>query len=708
MPIEERYLDPWTRKHDDPRANLFDQVAKTVYPKSLEELIALCQNRPPDQRFKAAGSHWALSEAAISDHTFIETHDPGNVHRAMGKTLTNVIPNCLTSDYVQYLARSAAEQKSYLVHVEAGKRIYQLYAELDQKIDINNPNTLAGILNRDHELDFSGPWAFSTLGGAGGQTVVGAINTGTHGGDFARPPFAYPGRPVIFNQPPIADSVLAIHLVADGGKHYWIEAISEGYPQLTDDNMMNAEFRTDQFGGYDNFEIIRDNNMFDAVLVSAGRFGVIYSVILQAVPQYSLLERRRKVVWQDIKHQIKEIKDRNSTLYRDNPIQPLLPDQEVPVPTTSIKGDQRFLQIAICLTPHHNFQRNWVGVTKRWELELSDSPQGRQERVGEPGIFNERIQGFDFTKAGANYPYTPNDRQPQMAGDVSFLNRACSNASFVKGVIEVTIEEIEEFIHTNGVAVGTGIAIVASGGGAGLLSLIPALAILLLILRELLEHINDDTRLGEVMEAIKNRVLDPNDPDPLRRAAGVFVWQLIADKIFDAMQGDQDFEAISYAVMDQKNYLDRSCEVNGDSIEVFFDAVDDRLIAFVDALIAYEIMQEYSGKAFVGYVSLRFMGRSRALIGMQKFEATCAVEVACLKDVSGSQELIDYAVKLALNPNINGLLHWGQRNNYERSHVEFRYGADLITWRAALAHITNGGQLDGFSSEFTRRTGLEV
>jgi hypothetical protein len=39
--------------------------------------------------------------------------------------------------------------------------------------------------------------------------VVGALSTGTHGGDFDRPP--------------LADAVVALHLVADGGKHYWIE-----------------------------------------------------------------------------------------------------------------------------------------------------------------------------------------------------------------------------------------------------------------------------------------------------------------------------------------------------------------------------------------------------------------------------------------------------------------------------------------------------
>jgi len=99
-------------------------------------------------------------------------------------------------------------------------------------------------------------------------------------------------------------------------------------------------------------------------------------------------------------------------------------------------------------------------------------------------------------------------------------------------------------------------------------------------------------------------------------------------------------------------------------------AVDDRLIAFVDALIAYETMQEFRGLAFAGYASLRFTGPSRALLGMQKHPVTCAVEVSCLRDVSGGQQVVDYAATLARNPNINGLLHWGQHNDYTMADVE--------------------------------------
>ncbi len=696
MAIAKSLNSPWTRKHDDPRFNLIPQAASIVFPTSLQELIELCRDRPADQRFKAAGSHWALSAAAISDHTFIETHDPRGVHQAMGKTLDNVIPKCLNFDHVQHMVESESDARSYLVHVEAGKRIYQLYAELDQPVNVGDPSTLAGFINQQFDNPgYGGPWALPTLGGAGGQTIVGALNTGTHGGDHDRAP--------------IADAVVAIHLVADGGKHFWIEAVDNDRPQLTDDFMMSPEFRTNELGGAANFELLRDNNLFNAVLVSAGRFGVIYSVVLRAVPQYSLYERRRLHLWQDIKDQIK---DTEGPLYQDIAI----PPSPVFTPSSAVMGGQRFLQVAISLTTHANFQRNLVGITKRWELALPAAPQGRDERVGEmEDGFDALIQAPRFANAGRNHTYTPDPDDPHTAGETSMLDRACADSSFLKGVIQATIDEIADFVDTNGVAVGAGIGAIAAAGGVGLLALIPALLLILLILKAILDAFDDDTRFGEVMEEVKNELLDPDEPDPLKRAAGLFAWQLIYYLAFQSQQSDRDYEAISYAVMDQKDYRNISCEVNVDSVEVFFDAVDDRLIAFVDALIAFAMMQEFQGKAFVGYASLRFTRRTRALIGMQKFDMTCSIEVACLKDVSGSQELVDHAVALARNPNYGGLLHWGQRNDWTRDEVERIYGdcplnpgGNFGFWRQALREITEDGALDGFSSEFTRRTGLEV
>lgn len=276
--------------------------------------------------------------------------------------------------------------------------------------------------------------------------------------------------------------------------------------------------------------------------------------------------------------------------------------------------------------------------------------------------------------------------------------------------------EIKNFIENHEVAVGGAVAAVAATAGtAGLLALAAAFAVLLALLLAFLAALraNGASRFGQTLDDLRSLLLDRSDPN--ERAAGVFIWQCIYYKVFKGQQDTLDYEAISYAVMDQHNYLDRSCNVNVDSIEVFFDASDQHLIAFIDSLIAFEIAQEFRGKSFAGYASLRFTGPSKALLGMQRWPVTCVVEVAGLKDVKGTKELVDYAISQALNNNFRGILHWGQRNPSTVQNIEDRFGitalvrtGELQKWRQVLGRITDNGRLDGFSSPFTRQTGLEV
>jgi hypothetical protein len=147
MAIDEVSGQPWTRKHDDPARpvvprSMDGNAPRKLYPKSLEELNELCSTREPSERIRAAGSHWGLSEAAISDEVFVETHDPENRHQALGRTLYDVVgvPGCLSEQFVKELAdrdidpfnsdpfnteEVAREQNEgpYPVHIETGKRV---------------------------------------------------------------------------------------------------------------------------------------------------------------------------------------------------------------------------------------------------------------------------------------------------------------------------------------------------------------------------------------------------------------------------------------------------------------------------------------------------------------------------------------------------------------------------------------------------------
>jgi hypothetical protein len=210
---------PWFRKLDDTSKPPVAVPMLRYRADSLADLICIVQDAEgemdPELELHSAGSHWALSTAAVSPGYIVETADPDIVTAGdpdvanqpwLNSTLYDVIPKCLSSparEFVEYqgvkpFVPTAVpdHSKFYLYHVEAGTRIWELYSRLDAGDD-NQPRSLAAELP-----EYNGPWAMATLGGAGGQTAVGAFATGTHGGDV--------------HLSPIADAVQAIHLVGPG------------------------------------------------------------------------------------------------------------------------------------------------------------------------------------------------------------------------------------------------------------------------------------------------------------------------------------------------------------------------------------------------------------------------------------------------------------------------------------------------------------
>jgi len=122
----------WTRNHDLPGSPLFPCV-KIYYPTSLKGLIEMCKLRPPGERLKAGGSHWALSTAAVSDSAFIETNVPKNQLPAMDQTLYEIVPDCLQSKILTVLKQRHPtpfdqshlneNEGTYFIHFETGKLV---------------------------------------------------------------------------------------------------------------------------------------------------------------------------------------------------------------------------------------------------------------------------------------------------------------------------------------------------------------------------------------------------------------------------------------------------------------------------------------------------------------------------------------------------------------------------------------------------------
>jgi hypothetical protein len=252
--IVDRPGKKWIRKHDQENEGIVG--AARAYPEArweLEAIVADAELGNSDPQVRAAGSHWALSEAAMTHGVQIETHDPdGDPRHASGglnKVLHDVIPGCISDAGREFLRAqemptfsdsAPLHTKVYFVHVEAGMRIWELYAHLDAGLN------LMGTISHEYE----GPWAMPTLSGAGGQTIAGAFSTGTHGGDV--------------ELPPIADAVHAIHLVGPGYRKYWIERELGPGTWLVDAGKLR-----DLFGG--EIEFIREPDALEAAMVAVGR-----------------------------------------------------------------------------------------------------------------------------------------------------------------------------------------------------------------------------------------------------------------------------------------------------------------------------------------------------------------------------------------------------------------------------------------------------
>ena len=191
--------------------------------------------------------------------------------------------------------------------------------------------------------------------------------------------------------------------------------------------------------------------------------------------------------------------------------------------------------------------------------------------------------------------------------------------------------------------------------------------------------------------------------------------RMILLQLFESQQARRDFVAVSYAVMDTHDYKDRSCFGNAESIEVFFDASrPDVYCTYVDQILAFEAaQQENDGRVAFGYVSLRYVQGSHGLISPSRFAETVVIEVAGIRDAAGTLPFVHNAAQVARHPMFAAPFHWGQFNPLTRREVERIFdgaprAGSLTAWRQALRRFTQNGRLNGFSSAFTRRAGLEL
>lgn len=183
-----------------------------------------------DRPVRAYGGGWSLSEAPCTSGYLVNTKPLNYLSIGLKKP--------------QVLAHAASRARE-LVFAQCGVHVMELHTALEG----------AGL-------------ALPTCGASNGQTLAGAISTGTHG--------------AVLSVGSMQDFVRGIHVVIEGGRHLYIEPAS-------------APVVSSEFVATLGAEHIKSDALFRAALVSFGSFGLVHAYLLEAVPLYELIKYRFRV-----------------------------------------------------------------------------------------------------------------------------------------------------------------------------------------------------------------------------------------------------------------------------------------------------------------------------------------------------------------------------------------------------------------------------
>lgn len=254
------------------------KLVPTVFnPTNVGEVVSAVQAAESAGGFlKAVGSGWSYGDVAV-DPTTTHVINTALLKKILsgtgGRSPRPLNPKFPAAKLVPYVLKDTLQPtKRFYVHVEAGITLWDLNCNLDAMRD-----------------SFNIGLAMATLGGNNGQSLAGAISTGTHGTHV--------------DLPPIADSVEAMHLVGPGGQEWWIER--EGANSITEPTRIA---QAQQAGVLCNdIKVIYDDGLFRAALVSMGRMGVFYSYVLKVVGAYKLHKMGKASTWSIEQNTVRKI-----------------------------------------------------------------------------------------------------------------------------------------------------------------------------------------------------------------------------------------------------------------------------------------------------------------------------------------------------------------------------------------------------------------
>lgn len=220
---------------DDEEFKRLDTLSQ--YAKCTENLQWVIKDAT-DKNFnlRAVGSGWSLSKVALSDDAIINTK---NLRHKFALSIEN-----FDSDYIT----SGANPENH-IFLQCGNTIIKINEHLERRL---RPAK-----------------SLRASGGSNGQTIVGAFSTGTHGAALS------------FGA--LSEMVLGMHIITGPESHVYIERASRPITSGIFHQKLGVT------------EAIRDDDLFNAALVSFGSFGIIHGVLLEIEDKFLLEQKLARV-----------------------------------------------------------------------------------------------------------------------------------------------------------------------------------------------------------------------------------------------------------------------------------------------------------------------------------------------------------------------------------------------------------------------------
>jgi hypothetical protein len=195
--------------------------------KGLDGLIQ--QARDAGKRALALGAGWGLSEINVTDGWLVNT---------------KLLNGCYDIGDAYFHPDYPAADRPYVVLAQAGMQIAELNAYLE--------------LLPQHDSDRR---ALKAAGIGNGQTIAGAVSGNTHGSQI--------------NYGAMPDFVVGLHVATGSGRTQWIERASRPVVNQAFLDAIDAD-------------LVRDDDIFNAAVVSFGTFGIIAAMAVETAPIYQL------------------------------------------------------------------------------------------------------------------------------------------------------------------------------------------------------------------------------------------------------------------------------------------------------------------------------------------------------------------------------------------------------------------------------------